>query len=284
MSAVPSPHRAPRLVRACQEAAAGWNRLGEQTAFYLRGIVSIKDALIYYRTETIRVIAQMSLGAGALALIGGTVVIVTFIMTNIGFQVAIVGYSQLSNVGVEALAGFFSAYTGPRLAAPLVTSIGLAATIGAGATAQIGAMRINEEIDALEVMGVRAIAYLVSTRVLGGLILAIPLCCVSLLTTFLSTQFLIANTYHQSGGVYNHYFTSFLRPTDVLWALIQGTLQALAIMLVHTYYGFNASGGPAGVGEATGRAVRASLVVSTIVTIAAGLALYGRGGDFHLSG
>ena len=280
----PSAARLPRLTRAWQSTAAEWNRMGEQTAFYVRAMANIKDALIYYRTELIRVIAQMSLGAGALALIGGAVAIVAFIMSNIGFLVAIVGYSQLSNIGVEALAGFFSAYIGPRLAAPLVTSVGLAATIGAGATAQIGAMRISEEIDALEVMGVRAIAYLASTRILGGLVLAIPLCCVSLLVTFVSTRFLIGFNYHQSSGVYNHYFNSFLRPTDVLWALIQVTLQALAIMLVHTYYGFNATGGPAGVGEATGRAVRASLVVSTIVTIAAGLALYGRGGDFHLSG
>jgi phospholipid/cholesterol/gamma-HCH transport system permease protein len=274
----------PRLIHALQAGAAGWNRLGEQTAFYIRGIGSIKDAIVYYKTETMRVIAQMSLGVGALALIGGTVVIVIFLMSNIGFLVAIVGYSQLSNLGVEALAGFFSAYIGPRLAAPLVTSVGLAATIGAGATAQLGAMRINEEIDALEVMGVRAMAYLVSTRVLGGLVLAIPLCCLSLLATFLSTKFLIAFSYHQSSGVYGHYFNTFLRPTDVIWMLIQVVLQSLAIMLVHTYYGFNASGGPAGVGEATGRAVRASLVVATIVTIAAGLALYGRGGDFHLSG
>ena len=131
------------------------------------------------------------------------------------------GYSQLSNLGVEALAGFFSAYIGPRLAAPLVTAVGLAATIGAGATAQLGAMRINEEIDALEVMGIRAIAYLVSTRVLAGLVVAIPLCCVSLVATFLSTKFLVGSTYHQSTGVYDHYFNTFLRPTDLVWSLVQ---------------------------------------------------------------
>lgn len=261
-----------------------WNHVGEQTAFYIRGIGEIKNALIYYRAETIRVIAQMALGVGALALIGGTVVIVSFLLTNIGLLIGIVGYSQLSNVGVEALVGFFSAYINPRLSAPLITAIGLAATIGAGATAQLGAMRINEEIDALEVIGVRAIAYLVSTRVLGGITLAIPLCCLSLVVGFLSTQFLVQFSYHQSSGVYDHYFNTFLKPIDVLWALIQVTLQAIVIMLVHTYYGFNASGGPAGVGEATGRAVRASLVVATLVTVAAGLALYGRSGDFHLSG
>ena len=65
------------------------------------------------------------------------------------------GYNQLAGIGVEALTGFASAFFNVRLIAPLIAGIGLAATIGAGATAQLGAMRINEEIDALEVMGIR---------------------------------------------------------------------------------------------------------------------------------
>jgi len=66
--------------------------------------------------------------------------------------------------------------------------------------------------------------------------------------------------------------------------MVQVVVQGIVVMLLHTYFGFNASGGPAGVGEATGRAVRASLVVLTLVTAAVGLALYGRSGNFHLSG
>ncbi|TAM65283.1 ABC transporter permease [Mycobacterium sp.] len=276
--------RAPRLVRAVRTGVDGWNRIGEQTAFYVRALGCIKDALVNYRTETIRVIAQMSMGVGALALIGGTIAIVAFLLLNVGLLIAIVGYSQTANLGVEALVGFFSAYVNPRLAAPLITAIGLAATIGAGATAQLGAMRISEEIDALEVIGVRAMSYLVATRLVGGVALAIPLCCISLLVGFLSTQFLVQFAYGQSSGVYNHYFNTFLQPTDVIWAMLQVILQGVVVMLIHTYYGYNASGGPAGVGEATGRAVRASLVVLTLVTAAAGLALYGRSGNFHLSG
>ncbi len=276
--------RAPWLIRGLRSVVAGWNHIGDQTAFYIRAIISIKDALIYYRTETIRVIAQMSMGVGALALIGGTIAIVSFLLINTGFLIAIVGYSQTANLGVEALVGFFSAYVNPRLAAPLITAIGLAATIGAGATAQLGAMRISEEIDALDVMGVRTMAYLVATRLVGSVVLAIPLCCISLLVGFLSTQFLVQFTYGQSSGIYDHYFHTFLQPTDVLWAMIQVVVQGIVVMLLHTYFGFNASGGPAGVGEATGRAVRASLVVLTLVTAAVGLALYGRSGNFHLSG
>ena len=110
----------------------------------------------------------MSLGAGALDVIGGTVVIVGFLTLSTGALVAVQGYNHFSEVGVEALTGFASAFFNVRLIAPVTTAVGLAATIGAGATAQLGAMRINEEIDALEVMGIRSVAYLASTRVLAG--------------------------------------------------------------------------------------------------------------------
>jgi phospholipid/cholesterol/gamma-HCH transport system permease protein len=273
-----------RLTRLVDRVSDTWNRIGEQTGFYLLTIRGSVDAIFRYRVELLRQIAQMSLGIGALAMVGGAVVVVSFIVMNAGALVGIVGYSQLSDIGIEALVGFFAAYINPRLIAPLVTSIGLAATVGAGATAQLGAMRINEEIDALEVMGIRAITYLVSTRVVAGVVVAIPLFCVSAILTNVTSRAVVQYGYNQSTGVYDHYFNTFLQPTDMVWALVQVTLQGAAIMLVHTYYGFNASGGPAGVGEATGRAVRTSLVVATLVTLLAGLALYGRSGNFHLAG
>lgn len=276
--------RHPRLTRSARGWARSWNRLGEQTAFHITSIRYIPEAVTQYRVELMRVIAQMSLGVGALALVGGAVVIVLFLTSNTGVLVAVVGYSDLSSIGVEALEGFFSAYINPRLTAPLVTAIGLAATVGAGATAQLGAMRINEEIDALDVMGVHSIAYLVSTRVVGSVIVGVPLFCLGLIGGVETARLLVMLAYGQSSGVYQHYFNTFLRPTDIIWALIQVTLQGLVIMLIHTYYGFTASGGPAGVGEATGRAVRSSLVAATFVTLVAGLILYGRSGGFNLSG
>lgn len=280
----PAGRRFPRLVRGAQDLAESWNRFGEQTAFYVKTLGETGEAFLKYRTEMLRLIAQMSLGVGALALVGGAVMVVSFIVMNAGALVGIVGYSQLNDIGIEALVGFFAAYINPRLIAPLITSVGLAATVGAGATAQIGAMRINEEIDALEVMGIRSIAYLVSTRVLAGVIVVIPLFCLSAILTNVTSRVVVRYGYGQSVGVYDHYFNTFLQPIDMVYAFIQVTLQGIAIMLVHTYYGFTASGGPAGVGEATGRAVRTSLVVATMVTLIAALALYGRSGNFNLSG
>nr|WP_170306889.1 ABC transporter permease [Mycolicibacter kumamotonensis] len=274
----------PRIRRVASGWAEGWNRIGRQTAFYGQTIKGISDAVAHHKTELVRLVAQMSLGVGALAVIGGTVVIVGFLTLSAGSLIAVEAYTQLQQVGVEALAGFTSAFLNVRLVSPLVAGIGLAATIGAGATAQLGAMRIAEEIDALEVMGIRSIAYLASTRVIAGVIVVIPLYCVAVLMAFVATRVGTTLVYGQSTGVYDHYFNTFLNPTDLIWSFLQAVSMAIVVMLVHTYYGFTAAGGPAGVGEAVGRAVRTSLIAAVFVTLFVSLAIYGQSGNFHLSG
>lgn len=284
MSQVVLRSRFPRLHRRLRRWSDSWAQLGVQTQFFVETLASMGDVFRRYRTELLRLIAQMGLGSGALAVIGGTVVIVGFLTLTTGALVAVQGYNQFSQVGVEALTGFASAYFNVRLIAPLTAGIGLAATIGAGATAQLGAMRINEEIDALEVMGIRSVAYLASTRVISGIIVVIPLYCVAVLMSFFAARFGTTYVYGQSTGVYDHYFNTFLSPTDLIWSFFLAVTMAVVIMLVHTYYGFTASGGPAGVGEAVGRAVRTSLVASALAVLLVSLAIYGQSGNFNLSG
>jgi phospholipid/cholesterol/gamma-HCH transport system permease protein len=276
--------RLPRLSHRTRAWGAGWNRIGTQTQFYAKTIASIGDVFLYYRTELMRLIAQMGLGTGALAVIGGTVVIVAFLTVTTGALAAVIGYNQFADIGVEALTGFASAYFNVRLAAPLTSGIALAATIGAGATAQLGAMRINEEIDALEVMGIRSISYLASTRLVAGVIVVIPLYCVAVIAAFFSARLCTTVIYGQSSGVYDHYFNTFLYPMSLVWSFLLAVSMAIVIMLVHTYYGFTATGGPAGVGEAVGRAVRSSLVSAGVLTVFISLAIYGQSGSFNLSG
>jgi phospholipid/cholesterol/gamma-HCH transport system permease protein len=276
--------RLPRLMRFARSFADGWTRIGEQTSFYVRTIGAAGDAVVSYRTEVLRLIAQMSLGTGALAMIGGTIVIVGFLTLSAGALIAVQGYNLLAGVGVEALTGFTSAYLNVRIIGPLTTGIGLSATLGAGATAQLGAMRIAEEIDALEVMGIRSVSYLASTRLVAGVVVVVPLYCVAVVMSFVSARFGTTAIYGQSTGVYDHYFTTFLNPTDLLWSFLQATVMAIVVMSIHTYYGYTASGGPAGVGEAVGRAVRASLVVVVFVTLVISLSVYGQSGNFNLSG
>lgn len=276
--------RLPRLTVKAEKWADGWNRLGTQAQFYFKTVASTGDAVVNYRTELLRLIAQMGLGTGALAVVGGTVVIVAFLTVTTGALAAVIGYNQFADIGVEALTGFASAYFNVRLAAPLTAGIALSATIGAGATAQLGAMRINEEIDALEVMGIRSVTYLASTRLVAGVIVVIPLYCVAVLAAFVSARLCTTVIYGQSSGVYDHYFNTFLYPASLIWSFLLATSMAIVIMLVHTYYGFTARGGPAGVGEAVGRAVRSSLVSAGVLTVFVSLAVYGQSGSFNLSG
>jgi len=273
----------PPLQRATNVVVGGWNRIGSQMQFYVTTLGSIPDALVNYRGEVLRLIAQMGLGTAALAMVGGTVVIVGFLTMTTGALVAVQGYNQLASVGIEALTGFASAYFNVRLIVPGTASVALSATIGAGATAQIGAMRINEEVDALEVIGIRSITYLASTRVIAGVVVVIPLYCIAVMMAFLASRAGTVTIYGQGSGVYDHYFNTFLSGRDIIWSFFQSVAITVVIMLVHTYYGYNASGGPAGVGEAVGRAVRTSMVVAAVEIVMITLAVYGESGNFHLA-
>src|SRR6202011_503884 len=144
--------------------------VGHVAWFVVTAFGSIGHSLRYYRKETLRLIAEIGMGTGAMAIIGGTVAIIGFVTLSGSSLIAIQGFASLGNIGVEAFTGFFAALANTRIAAPIVSGVALAATVGAGATAQLGAMRISEEIDALEVMGIKSISFLVSTRIVGGLV------------------------------------------------------------------------------------------------------------------
>jgi phospholipid/cholesterol/gamma-HCH transport system permease protein len=274
----------PRLFRQLERPASTLGRIGDHTLFYAKAIGAAPFAAVHYRREVIRLIAEISMGAGTLAMIGGTVVIVGFLTLAAGGTLAVQGYSSLGNIGIEALTGFLAAFINVRISAPVVAGIGLAATFGAGVTAQLGAMRINEEIDALESMAIRPVSYLVSTRILAGMIAITPLYSIAVILSFLASQFTTVFLFGQSEGLYNHYFTTFLNPIDLLWSFLQAVLMALTILLIHTYFGFFASGGPSGVGVAVGNAVRTSLIVVVSVTLLVSLSIYGSNGNFNLSG
>jgi phospholipid/cholesterol/gamma-HCH transport system permease protein len=274
----------PRVYRTLRRPVGTLARVGDQTLFFGKAIGGTPHAAAHFRKEIVRLIAEISMGAGVLAMIGGTLVIVSFLTLATGGTLAVQGYSSLGNIGIEALTGFLSAFINVRIAAPVIAGIGLAATFGAGVTAQLGAMRINEEIDALESMGIRPIEYLVSTRIVAGMIAITPLYSVSVILSFMASRFTTVVLFGQSGGLYDHYFNTFLNPIDLLWSFFQAVLMALAILLIHTYYGFYATGGPSGVGVAVGNAVRTSLIIVVSVTLLVALAVYGSNGNFNLSG
>src|SRR5882757_7104897 len=243
--------------------------VGHIAWFVVTAVGSIGHAFRYYRKEMLRLIAEIGMGTGAMAVIGGTVAIVGFVTLSGGSLIAIQGFSSLGNIGVEAFTGFFAALANVRVVAPVVCGTALAATVGAGATAELGAMRISEEIDALEVMGIKSISFLVSTRIMAGMVVIIPLYAMAIIMSFLSALVVTTLFYGQSIGTYEHYFRTFLRPDDVGWSMLEAIIIASVVMLTHCYYGYTASGGPVGVGLAVGKSMRFSLVAVQVVVLLA---------------
>jgi phospholipid/cholesterol/gamma-HCH transport system permease protein len=260
------------------------DHLGEELAFYVKALAWTPRTIRRYKKEILRILAEVTLGSGALAVIGGTVGVITAMCFFTGTEVGLQGYAALNQLGTAAFSGFVSAYFNTREIAPLVAAIALAATVGCGFTAQLGAMRISEEVDALEVMAIPSLPFLVTTRIIGGLIAIIPLYVVGLLASYTATWLTVTQFFGQSSGTYNHYFTQFLPPGDVLWSFGKVLVFAVVIILIHCYYGYTASGGPAGVGMAVGKAVRTSIVAINIVDFFLSLAIWGATTTVRIAG
>jgi phospholipid/cholesterol/gamma-HCH transport system permease protein len=260
------------------------DRLGEQLAFYIKALAWSGKSVTRYRKEILRLLAEVTLGTGALAVIGGTVGVITFLAFFTGTEVGLQGYSALNQIGTSAFSGFVTAYFNTREVAPLVSALALSATVGAGFTAQLGAQRVSEEIDALEVMAVPSLPFLVTTRVVAGFIAVIPLYVIGLVSSYLASRLLVTNFYTQSPGTYDHYFNLFLPPQDVMFSFLKVLIFAFAIILVHCFYGYNASGGPAGVGVAVGNAVRNAIVIFTVLDNLLTLAIWGTTTSIRIAG
>ncbi len=267
-----------------QRPAKSLDALGEQLAFYIGVIKAAPKSVVRYPREIMRLLAEVTLGSGSLAVIGGTVGVIVGMTFFTGAQVGLSGYAALDQLGTAAFSGFVSAYFNTREIAPLVAGIALAATVGCGFTAQLGAMRISEEIDALEVMAIPSMPFLVATRVIGGLIAIVPLYVVGLLSSYLASRLVVTQYYGQSVGTYDYYFNRFLPPGDVLWSFGKVLVFAVVVILIHCYQGYNASGGPAGVGVAVGRAVRTSIVAVNVIDLLLSMAIWGANTTVRLAG
>ncbi|WP_415949641.1 MlaE family ABC transporter permease [Streptomyces sp. KLOTTS4A1] len=262
--------------RAGSRRAFAWlDRPGDELLFYLRALLWIPRAVRRYPKEIQRLLSEVAFGSGGLGVIGGTVGVMIGITVFTGTVVGLQGYAALSQIGTDAFTGFVSAYFNTREIAPLVAALSLSTTVGAGFTAQLGAMRINDEVDALESMGVRSIPFLVSTRIVAGAVAIIPLYGIGLLGSYLASRATTVLFNGQSTGTYDHYFQLFLVPTDVLLSFLKVLIFSVMVILAHCYYGFRAAGGPSGVGVAVGRSVRTAIVLISITDFFLSLALWG---------
>ncbi len=249
--------------------------LGDQLLFYLRALLSAPSAIRHYLREVFRLLSEVSFGSGGLGVIGGTIGVMIGMTVFTGAVVGLQGYAALNQIGTAAFTGFISAYFNTREIAPLVAGLALSATVGAGFTAQLGAMRINEEVDALEVMAIRSMPYLVSTRIVAGTTAILPLYGVGLVSSYAASRWITVSFHGQAAGTYDHYFALFLPPTDVLLSFLKVLIFSVMVILVHCYYGYHARGGPAGIGVAVGRAVRTAIVLISVTDFFLSLAVWG---------
>ena len=290
MSAVgtPLPPRLVGPVRVAKKLASrplsALDDLGAQLTFYGRSLGWTYRVIFRYKKEVIRLLAEVSLGSGALALVGGTVGVIAFLTFFTGTEVGLQGYAALNQLGVANFTAFISAYFNTREIAPLVAALALSATVGCGFTAQLGAMRISEEVDALEVMGVPSLPFLVTTRMIAGFIAVTPLYVIGLLSSYFAARLITTGFYGQSSGTYDQYFNQYLPPVDVLYSFLKVLVFAVIIILIHCYYGYYASGGPAGVGVAVGRAVRTAIVAVNVVDFFLSLAIWGATTTVRIAG
>jgi len=237
-----------------------------------------------YRAVVFNLVSDVTIGAGAL-IVGTGMVFVIFSMSFFtGTEVGLQGYSGLEQIGAESFTGIIGSFANTREVTPLIAGVALAAQVGAGFTAELGAMRISDEIDALEVMSVPSKPYLVATRVTAAAIAIVPLYLISLFASFFATRLVSTRFFGLSEGAYDYYFELYLPAEDVFYSVLKAFIFAIVVALIHCYYGYNATGGPAGVGVAVGRAIRLSIVSVVVLNFVLSLLFWGGGNTVSLSG
>jgi phospholipid/cholesterol/gamma-HCH transport system permease protein len=273
--------------RARLRFSAVFEEVGRQMEFYLRILRDVITMQVFrrgYTKQLTMLISDITIGAGALIVGGGMVFVILSMSFFTGTEVGLQGFKGLEQIGAQAFTGLVGSFANTREVTPIIAGVAFAAQVGAGFTAELGAMRISDEIDALEVMSVPSFVYLVCTRVVAALVTIIPLYLFSLYASFAATKLVTTQFFGLSPGVYNHYFRLYLPPIDVFYSLAKACIFAVVVSLIHCYYGYYASGGPAGVGVAVGRAIRLSIVTVVILNLVLSIMFWGGGNSVRIAG
>jgi phospholipid/cholesterol/gamma-HCH transport system permease protein len=244
------------------------NSLGEIARFGARvtGLV--------YSGRVLRFFGESLRQAGILIL--GSALVIWGLVFIIGLQCGIEGAYLTRAQGAPAYAGVFAAWCDLREVIPYAFGYMMAAKVGTGIVAELGAMRISDEIDALEVTGVPPMAFLCATRLLAAWI-ALPFIYlvaigVGYFASYLAVVEQIGDT---SSGGYFLIFWMFQNPPDLLFSVVKGMVMATAIVLVGCYYGYTASGGPVGVGTATAKSMALNIVLVHVIGMVGTLVFWG---------
>lgn len=259
-------------------------RLGHQGVVFVEALLAIPFVLRHYRKEVLRLIVDVTWGNGALVVGGGTVGVVLILCGFGGVTVGMESHTALDLMTMSPLTGAISGFATTRELAPLLATIAFAAQAGCRFTAQIGSMRIAEEIDALESMAIRPLPYLITTRMVAAAVTILPLYSIGMATAYLTTK---ATAYFMGSngiGTYDHYFHQFLDPGDIIYSVLKAVLFVLVATFIQCHYGYIAAGGPEGVGVAAGRAIKMTIIVVVFLSLLLTLAIWGVDPGMRISG
>jgi phospholipid/cholesterol/gamma-HCH transport system permease protein len=271
MTAIPGARRAG--LRAYTMGREGLERIASlsdwplfvwKVLFY-----SVRDVILRlkYLKVVLRQVSDVVVGVGATVVGGGMIFVVFTMAFFVGATVGLQGYQGLQAIGAESFMGLVGSFANVREITPIIAATALAAQVGSAFTAELGAMRISEEIDALEVMGINAFTYLICTRVVAALIALVPIYLIALFSSFFATRLMCTAFFGMAPGVYDYYFHLYLPMIDVVYSVIKVAVFAFAVIVIHCFYGYNATGGPVGVGVAAGRAIRQSIIVVVLLNL-----------------
>jgi phospholipid/cholesterol/gamma-HCH transport system permease protein len=194
-------------------------------------------------------------------LILGSAIVIWGLAFIIGLQCGIEGAYLNRSIGAPAYSGVFSAWCDLRELMPYAFGYMMSAKVGTGIVAELGSMRISDEIDALEVMGINSVVFLCATRLLAAW-MVLPFMYIAAIGAgfFASYLAVVQQIGDVSSGGFFLIFWLFQNPPDLLFSMMKAMVMATGIVLVGCYYGYNASGGPVGVGTATAKSMVLNIV------------------------
>ena len=224
---------------------------------YLRFCGRVLGAIVSLRV--MRFFGEALRQAGIL--ITGSLLVIMGLVFILGLQCGIEGAYGAASVGAPSVSGAFTALCDLREVTPYAFGYMMAAKVGTGMVAELGSMRISDEIDALEVMGLDSVIYLAATRLLA-MFMVLPFVYITAIAVgFIGSYIAVVQQIAQvSPGGYWQIFWQFQNPVDLLYSALKGMAMATVVVLTGVYYGYFAGGGPVGVGRATAKSMVANII------------------------
>ena len=251
------PSRARRAIEA-PDYVPVIDPLGTFTSFVL-SVLGAFRLLPRYSGEVLRQVGMLA---------AGSVLVIVLMAFVAGTSCGIAAEAFGQQIGAGVVGPLFSSFCVNREIVPFVVGFIVAAKVGGGIVAELGAMQVNDEIAAMDVMGVPSIAFAVACR-LAAVFIVLPIAYLVALGAAEGAAWI--GSFVRSGsvsqGTWEFAFYTVTGVTDIFLSFVKGLVMTIAVVLVALYFGYHVSGGPVEVGTATARSMAVNLVLVTVLNM-----------------